>query len=68
MDDIQVTKVQVMIADANTAVLEQGEAVQADGLWWDYTTTGIVSTPATARIVATAKDLPGNSAELAWQN
>lgn len=68
MDDIQVTKVQVVITDANNAVLEQGEAVQADGLWWDYTTTDSVATPATARIVATAQDLPGNSVELSWQN
>jgi hypothetical protein len=58
----------MVITDANNAVLEQGDAVQADGLWWNYTTTTTVATSAAARMVATAEDLPGNSAELAWQN
>jgi len=68
MDDTLVIKVHVVITDASNAVLEQGDAVQADGLWWNYTTTTTIATPATARMVATAEDMPGNSAELAWQN
>lgn len=37
-DDIRVTKVHVVIRDENDAILEQGEAVQSDGLWWTYNT------------------------------
>jgi len=67
-DDTQVTKVSVQIVDAQGNVLEEGEAVQADGLWWAYTTTTTVADPATSGINAKAYDLPGNSHILAWQN
>ena len=67
-DDTQVAKVMVVISDENGGVLEQGQAVQADGLWWAYTSTMAVSAGASPRIVATAQDLPGNRAEMAWQN
>jgi hypothetical protein len=61
MDDVQVTQVNVVITDSADAVLEQGAAVKADGLWWNYTTTA--TAPNEAMLVVTARDLPGNIAE-----
>ena len=67
-DDVQVTKVFVKISDANGTLIEQGDAVQADGLWWDYTTTTATSMNPAPQVVATAQDLPGNRTDMAWQN
>ena len=67
-DDTQVTKVHVQIADTQGNFLEAGDAVQADGLWWAYTTSTAVSSPSAASVTATAHDLPGNSHILMWQN
>lgn len=67
-DDTQVVKVSILITDEDGAVVEQGEAVQADGLRCEYTTTTVASNPAAANISATAHDLPGNSYTLVWQN
>jgi hypothetical protein len=64
MDDVQVTQVNVVITDNAGAVLEQGQAVRADGLWWQYTTTATAAD--NPRIVATARDLPGHIAEFHW--
>jgi hypothetical protein len=61
MDDVKVTQVNVVITDSAGAVLEQGAAVQGDNRWWDYTTTAAASDG--ARIVVTARDLPGNLAQ-----
>ena len=66
-DEIHVAKVHVEINGENGTLLEQGDAVQADGLWWTYTTTTVVSNPATSMIVATAQDLARNTAELMRQ-
>jgi hypothetical protein len=66
-DDTQVAKVHVVINHVNSALIEEGDAVQAEGLWWTYTTTGS-AVPQNSTIVATAQDLPGNSAEKAWLN
>jgi hypothetical protein len=66
-DDISVTKVHVQIADG-TGILEQGDAVAADGLWWEYTTTATVPTVTTATVKATVYDLPGNDHMLTWEN
>ena len=68
VDDTLVTKVHVTISDQNGAVLEEGNAQRADGLWWTYTATTTVPMEPTPHVVATAYDMPGNSAELAWQN
>ena len=54
--------------DDSQDVVEEGLAVQGAGLWWEYTTTADVPNWDVSKIVATAKDLPGNSAELEWQN
>ena len=67
-DDTKVTEVKVVIRDDSQNVVEEGLAVQGAGLWWEYTTTADVPNWAVSKIVATAKDLPGNSAELEWQN
>jgi hypothetical protein len=65
VDDVQVTQVNVVITDAAGVVLEQGPATQADGHWWTYTTTATAADG--ARIVASARDLPGNLAEFHWE-
>jgi hypothetical protein len=53
-DDTQVTGVQVFVMDENGNVLEQGEAVQGRGDWWEYIPS------AAGKIVVEARDLPGN--------
>lgn len=67
-DDTQVAKVHVQITDANGNLLEEGDAVASDGLWWNYTTASVVADPATASVHATAYDLPGNTHMLVWQD
>ena len=67
-DDTQVTKVHVSIDDGQGVIFEQGNAVQADGLWWEYTTTTVVAQSPAPRVTATAQDLPGNNGTLVWQN
>ena len=62
MDDVQVKQVTVVITDENDAVLEQGSAVQAEGLWWNYTTTQAAS--GTPKVIASAQDLPGHIAQM----
>ena len=64
MDDVQVTKVSVAISDENGVVLEQGQAVAAEGAWWNYTTTEAAS--GNPKILATAEDLPGHITQLNW--
>ena len=67
VDDTLVTKVHVTISDSNGAVLEEGTAQRAEGLWWTYTATTTVPMEPRPHVLATAYDMPGNSAELAWQ-
>ncbi len=64
VDDVKVMQVNVVITDNLGAVLEQGAAMQAEGAWWQYMTTA--TAPDSPRIVATARDLPGNIAEFHW--
>lgn len=68
VDDTQVTSVHVTISDQNGAVLEEGQAQRAAGLWWTYTADTQVPMEPKPHVVATAYDQPGNSAEMAWQN
>lgn len=66
VDDVQVTQVTVLITDTNGTVLEQGPATNAGSGWWTYTTqTAISGSP---RIVASARDLPGNIGQLELQD
>ncbi|MEP6895765.1 MAG: hypothetical protein ABI986_09180 [Chloroflexota bacterium] len=66
-DDTLVASVKVVIDDGQGGILEQGNAVQANGLWWEYTTTTLTEV-STSRVTATAKDLPGNNGTLVWQD
>ena len=68
MDDTLVTKIHVTIVNDNNELREEGDAVQADGLWWVYTTKTIVQMDMNPVVTATAQDRPGNSAEMALQN
>jgi hypothetical protein len=61
-DDVKVSKVNVVITRPDGTVLEQGEAVQADEMWWDYTTTAPAA--GDARLSVKAHDLPGHAAEV----
>lgn len=65
VDDVQVTQVNVVITDTAGSVLEQGAATRSDGHWWTYTTTATAADG--ARIVASARDLPGHIAEFRWE-
>lgn len=62
MDDVKVTLVKVVITDENGNVVEQGEAQQAEGAWWTYTATA--AAPENARIVVSARDLPGHITQM----
>ncbi len=62
VDDVKVTRVTVVIRDEQDRVLEQGEARQASERKWVYTTTG--EARGQARVVVTAMDLPGHTAEV----
>ena len=53
-DDVQVVGVSVSVLDESGRVLEQGEAVQGRGNWWEYVPS------VTGKVVAEARDLPGN--------
>jgi len=64
VDDVQVTQVKVSILDDTGAVLEEGEAVQDGDSWWSYVTTAAAGSG--ARVLVTARDLPGNVVEMAW--
>ena len=67
-DDTYVASVHVTIDDAHGNIFEQGEAVRAEGLWWTYTTASQIPQNPAPRVIAVAKDLPGNSEGLVWQN
>ena len=53
-DDMQVAKVEVRILDSDGNVLEQGQAEQANPLFWEYATS------AEGTVEASAWDLAGN--------
>jgi hypothetical protein len=63
-DNVHVASVQIGIEDHDGRRFEEGEALQADGLWWTYTTTSTVPQAAPCRVIAVARDLPGNTASL----
>jgi len=59
-DEVMLATVSVLIQDANGNILEQGEAVPFEDLWWYYTTTSQLAQSSTLQVVATAQDLPGS--------
>ena len=61
-DDTKVTEVRVSILTANGTLIEEGAALAETGSEnWLYTATVVNATLAGSKIVAIAKDLPGNS-------
>jgi hypothetical protein len=60
LDDFEVAGVTVAIRDAANAVLEQGAAIFADGLW-HYTATTAIAAGTAVTIEAVATDRPGHS-------
>jgi len=60
-DDTLVTRVHIVIDNAQGTIFDQGEMIRVDNLWWTYTTTTQVPMDPAPRISATAYDLPGNS-------
>lgn len=65
LDDVKVERVTVLITDEADVLIEQGAAVQEDGLWWVYTTTQAAS--GQPKVMAVARDLPGNIGQLVAQ-
>jgi hypothetical protein len=61
-DDVQVAGVQVRVLDGDGKILEQGEAVQGRGDWWEYIPA------ATGKVVVEARDLPGNKIQADLEN
>lgn len=60
-DDVQVNQVTVTITDKAGNMVEQGEAVEVGALWWEYTTTAMVS--GNAKVTVRVLDLPGRATE-----
>ena len=62
-DNVKVARVSVVIRDANSNMLEAGEAVQSEegSVWWNYTTQSLVTMTPFPTVEATAQDLPGNT-------
>jgi hypothetical protein len=68
VDDTLVTQVHVTISDQNGAVLEEGNAQRAAGLWWTYTAHTQVPMEPRPHVLVTAHDQPGHFAEKVWEN
>jgi hypothetical protein len=66
-DDVLVAGVSVAIKNTDGTILEQGEALQSDGLWWTYTTTQVATSFPGVMVVATAQDLAENVSELTYR-
>jgi hypothetical protein len=67
-DDTLVTEVYVKISDQTGAVLEEGDAQHAGGLWWTYTANTTVPMEPKPHVVVTAVDQPGHYGKLEWQS
>ena len=62
-DDVQVQKVHFVIAAEDGTLVEEGPAVSAGGMWWEYVTR--VDHPGgRGQVLVTASDLPGHAGEL----
>ncbi|HEX9838552.1 MAG TPA: hypothetical protein VGA72_04365 [Anaerolineales bacterium] len=66
IDDVQISRVSIVITDGNGTVFEQGNAQPGDASWWTYITT--VPTNGNRHLEVTALDLLGNKAKTSWQN
>ena len=65
MDDVKVTQVTVVITDAEGAVIEQGQAEPATGLWWEYVTSAAAT--GNPSVLVSVQDLPGHIAQMTKQ-
>jgi hypothetical protein len=54
-DNVMVTKLEVTLLDEHGGILEQAEALRAEGDWWEYVPSQLGQS-----ITATARDLAGN--------
>ncbi|MET0461636.1 MAG: hypothetical protein ABW007_00725 [Chitinophagaceae bacterium] len=61
-DDVSVRSLSVSIYTAQGTLVESGAAVKTEEGFWYYTTTAISPLLEGTRVVATAMDLPGNTA------
>ncbi|HET9587630.1 MAG TPA: hypothetical protein VFO91_02470 [Anaerolineales bacterium] len=66
IDDVQVTRVYIVISDGNGTVFEQGNAQPDEASWWTYRTTQ--ATNGSRRLQIAAYDKAGNKVETTWQN
>ncbi|MBC8315894.1 MAG: hypothetical protein ISR57_01505 [Bacteroidales bacterium] len=63
-DDFNVTEVIVRINDASGNQIESGPCqVISHGIWWEYTTTEAIASLPGVKIIAIARDNPGNKTE-----
>jgi len=58
-DNVGVVLVRVAVQDENGKILESGDAIRAEGDWWEFATQGEGK-----QILANAFDLPGNCTRL----
>ena len=49
-----------MITDGNDTVIEEGNAIDLDGLKWEYTVQQVNANLAGSKVQVTVEDLPGN--------
>jgi len=61
-DNVMVTKVRVIVLDADGTELERGEAIRAQENWWEFP-----SHTQGKKIVAEARDLAENVTRFVWQ-
>ena len=57
-DNVRVASVKVAILDEKAVVLEQGETMPVDDLWWSYTPHMLLE--GSLKVVVEARDLAGN--------
>ena len=60
MDDVQVTRVTMVITTDAGEVVEQGEMTHEQGVWYTYTTVDTCP-DGPARVIVTGLDLPGHA-------
>lgn len=66
LDDVQITRVSVVITDGNGTLFEQGNAQPGKVSCWTYVTTAQAN--GIRRLQVIAFDRPGHTAHITWQN
>jgi len=67
-DTTHVSRVHLLLDNAQGTIFEQSDLVRSDGMWWIYTTTTQVPMSPAPRLVGTAYDLPGNNNGKVWSD